>query len=94
MRVEGALADSGAQLTIILASCLRAGRINLCNVKTPKVELSAANRVKMNILGVVNAHINATSPSGKQFRTTSKVYVVSNMDNCNLYCDVLRPQNH
>ena len=73
MRVDGAVLDSGAQVKIIPASRLRAGKIELCNVKAPKVELSAANGAKMNVIGEVKAHINATSTSGEQFRTTSKV---------------------
>ena len=67
MCVEGAVTDSGAQLMII-------------PVKTPKVELLEANGAKMNVVGVVNAHIKATSPSGEQFRTTSKFYKVSYVD--------------
>ena len=62
----------------------------MCDVKAPKVDLSAANGAKMNVTGVVNAHINATSTSGEQFHTTTKVYVVSNVDECYLSCDVLR----
>ena len=78
--VVGAIADSGAQLTIIPESHLCAGRIDLCKVQTREVELSAANGAK----------INATSSSSEQFRTTSKVYVVSNVDECYLSCDVRR----
>ena len=46
MRVDGAVADRGGQLTIIPLSRLRAGKINLCDVKAPKVDLWAANGAK------------------------------------------------
>ena len=42
MRVEGAVADSGAQLTIIPETHLHAGRNDLCNVS----QLSAASGAK------------------------------------------------
>ena len=58
MRMDGAVADSVAQLTIIPASRLCAGKINLCDVKAPEVDLTAANRAKMDVIGILNAHIN------------------------------------
>ena len=45
---------------------------------------------KMDVIGMVNTHINATSTSGEQFHRTSKVYMVSNVDECFLSWDVLR----
>ena len=44
----------------------------------------------MDVIGMVNTHINATSTSGEQFHRTSKVYMVSNVDECFLSWDVLR----
>ena len=43
----------------------------------------------MYVVGVMNAAINALSPSDKRFQTTSKIYVVQNVDEVYLSFDVL-----
>ena len=53
-----------------------------------KVDLRAANNTKMDVQGVVDAAISGLSPSGVRFKTTSKVYIVQNVDEVYLSFDV------
>ena len=48
----------------------------LCNMSESKVDLRAAN----NVVGIVNAHITATAPSGENIKTTSKIFIVEDIE--------------
>ena len=59
-------------------------------MKQTNVDLRAANNAVMEVVGVVNAAINALALSGERFCCTSKLYVVENIDEVYLSLDVLR----
>ena len=70
-RVKDAVADSGAQITIIPASILSDGGVSVTGLRRSSIDLRAANNVKMSVLGVVDANISALSPSGERFSTST-----------------------
>ena len=53
------------------------------------MDLRAANNAKIDVQGVVDATISALSSSGERFKTTSRVYIVQNVDEVYLSLDVL-----
>ena len=88
-RVKDAVADSGAQITIIPASMLSDEGISVTGLRRSSIDLRAANNVKMNMLGVVDADISALSPSGERFSTATSAYVVKNVDKVFLSLEVM-----
>ena len=88
LRFKDAMADSGTQITIFPASLMEASGIQLAGMHKSKVDLRAANNTKMDVQGVVDAAISGLSPSGVRFKTTSKVYIVQNVDEVYLSFDV------
>ena len=58
-------------------------------MRKSKVDLRAANNAKIDVQGVKDATISALSPSGERFKTTSRVYIVRNVDKVYLSLDVL-----
>ena len=80
LRVKNAVADSGAQITIVPAGLLSQEGIAITGLRRSKIDLRAANNVKMDVLGVADATISALSPSGERFSTTTAAYVVKNVD--------------
>ena len=89
LRVKDTVADSGAQITIFPASLIKASGVQLTGMRNSKVDLRVANNARIEVQGVVVAEITALSPSGERFKTTSKVYIVQNVDKVYLSFDVL-----
>ena len=58
-------------------------------MRRSKVDLRAANNAKIDVQGMVDAAISVLSPSGKRFKTTSKVFVVRNINEVYLSLDVI-----
>ena len=88
-RVKDAVADSGAQITIIPANMLSNEGIAITGLRRSSIDLRAANNVKMDVLGVVDASISALSPSGERFSTATSAYVVKNVDEVFLSLEVM-----
>ena len=72
-----------------LASLLDQSGIEILGMRHSKVDLRAANNAKIDVQGVADATISALSPSGERFKTTSKVYIVRNVDEVYLSLNVL-----
>ena len=88
-KVKNAVADSGAQITILLASLLSQEGIAITGLRRSQVDLRAANNAKIEVQSVADATISALSPSRKRYRTTTTAYVVKNVDQVYLSLDVL-----
>ena len=89
LKVNDAVADSGAQITIFPSSLMESSGIQLTGMQKSKVDLRVANNAMIDVQGVVDATISALSPSGKPFKTTSRVYNVRNVDEVYLSLVVL-----
>ena len=66
-----------------------ASGIQISGLRESKVDLRAANNAKIDVQGVTDATNSALSPSGKRFKTTSRVYIIRNVDKLYLPLDVL-----
>ena len=88
-RVKDAVADSGAQITIIPAKILSNEGLAITGLRRSSINLRAANNVKMDVLRVVDASISALSPSGERFSTATSAYVVKNVDEVFLSLEVM-----
>ena len=89
LKVKNAVADSGAQITIVPASLLDQRGTAITGLRQSKVDLRAANNARIDVQGVADAMISALSPTGEHFRTSTKVYVVRNVEEVYLSLDVL-----
>ena len=89
LKIKDAVSDSGGQITIFPASLLEASGIEITGMRKSKVDLRAANNAKIDVQGVADATISALSPSGERFKTTSRVYIVRNVDEVYLLLDDL-----
>ena len=89
LKVKNAVADSGAQITIVPAGLLDQRGITITGLRQSKVDLRAANNARINVQGVADTTISALSPNGKRFTTSSKVYVVRNVEEVYLSLNVL-----
>ena len=87
--MKDAVADSGAHITIFPASLIEFSGIQLSGMRKPKVDLRSANNACMDFQGIVDMAISALSPSGERFKTTSKVYIIQNINKVYLSLDVL-----
>ena len=88
-KVKNAVADSGAQITIVPASLLSQEGIAITGLRRSRVDLRAANNAKIDVQGIADATISALSPTGECFRTTTTAYVVKNVDEVYLSSDML-----
>ena len=88
-RAKDAVADSGAQITIVPAGILSQEGIAITGLRRSMIDQRAANNVKMEVLGVADASISALSPSGERFSTTTAAYVVKNVDEVFLSLEVM-----
>ena len=88
-RVMNAVADSGAQITVIPADMIYNRDIAITRVRRSSATLRAANNVTIDVLGVVDAEISALSPCGKRFSTTAPVYFVEDVDEVFLSLEVM-----
>lgn len=59
-------------------------------MRDSKIDLRAANNAKMDVVGVVNAHITATSPTGKKVKTTLKIFIVEDVKEVYLSFDFMK----
>ena len=89
LKIKDAVADSRAQITIVPASLLDQSEIEIAGIRQSKVDLRAANNAKIDVQGVTDATISALSPSGERFKTSSKIYIVRNVNEVYLSLDVL-----
>ena len=76
MRVKNAVADLGAQITIVPASLLKQEGIAISDLRRSGMDLRAANNARINVEGVAEATISALSATGERFQTSTKVYAV------------------
>ena len=79
LKIKNAVADSGAQITIVPASLLDQSGIKIAGLCQSKVDLRAANNARIDVQGVADATISELLPSGECFETSSKIYVVHNV---------------
>ena len=63
--------------------------ISVTGLRRSSIDLRAANNVKMNVLGVVDADISTLSPSGERFSTATSAYVVKNINEVFLSLEVM-----
>ena len=89
LKIKEAVADYGAQITIVPASLLDQSGIEIAGVRQSKVALRAANNTRIDVQGIANATISALSPSGERFKTSTKIYIVRNVSKVYLSLDVL-----
>ena len=89
MSVKNAVADSGAQITIVPASLLKQEGIAITGLRRSGMDLRAANNARINVEGVAEATISALSATGERFQTSTKVYVVRDVEEVYLSLDVL-----
>ena len=89
LKIKDAVADSGAQITIVPASLLDQSGIKITGLRQSKVDLRAANNARIEVQGVADATISALSPSGERFKTSSKIYIVRNVNEVYLSLDDL-----
>ena len=78
--VKDAVADSGAQITIVPAHLLSQSGMEIVGLRQSKIDLRAANDAKIDVKGVADAKISALSPSGERIETSIKIYVVHNVN--------------
>ena len=69
LKVKDAVADSGAQITIVPAHLLSQSGIKIEGLRQSKIDLRAANNAKIDVQGVADAKIIALSPSGERFES-------------------------
>ena len=72
VKIKNAVADSGAQITIVPASLLDQRGITIAGLCQSKVDLRA-NNARIDVQGVADARISALSPSGERYTTSSKI---------------------
>ena len=89
LKIKDAVADSGAQITIVPASLLDQSGIKITSLRQSKVHLRAPNNGQIDVQGVADATISALLPSGERFKTSSKIYIVRNVSEVYFSLDVL-----
>ena len=90
VKVAGAVADSGAQVSILPTRLLRnKGQITF-SPHAGNVDIRGADDSPLHIIGVVEAMVSASSPTGEHISTPARLFVVENVSECYLSCDVLR----
>ena len=89
LKVKDAVADSGAQITIVPAHLLSQSGIKIEGLCQSKIDLRAANNARIDVQGVTDANISALSPNGERFVTSTRIYVVRNVGEVYLSLDVL-----
>ena len=59
LKIKDHIADSGTQITILLASLLEASSIQISGMRKSKADLRATNNAKIDVQGVTDAAISA-----------------------------------
>ena len=75
--IKGAVAESGAQVTIMLLDTFKAGLMPKKLIQPCDVSLRAANGGKIEALGYIHAVISAMSSDGSKMTSREKICVVS-----------------
>ena len=88
-KVKNAVADSGAQITIVPANLLSQEGVAVTGLRRSHINLRAANSAKIDVQGVADATISVLSPSGERYSTTTTAYVVRNVDEVYLSLDAM-----
>ena len=88
--VNGAVADSGAQVCIIPAKLTR--RLpSLCIAKNAAyAHLKGADNNDLDVVAVVDASLSAISNTGDRITTTVRLYVVEGVDECYISCNAMK----
>ena len=89
LKVKDAVADSGAQIMIVLASLLSQSGIKIEGLRQSKIDLRAVNNARIDVQGLADAKISALSLTGERFVTSTRIYVVRNVGEVYLSLDVL-----
>ena len=58
-------------------------------LRQSKIVLCAANNAKIDVQGVADAKVSALSPNGECYETSTKIYVVHNVNEVYLSLDIL-----
>ena len=85
-----AVADSGAQITVIPADMVYNLDVPIKRMNHSSRNLNAANNVPIEVLGFTEVEIEATSPCGQHFATSTVVYLVENVSEVFLSLEVMR----
>ena len=88
--VNGAVADSGAQVCIVPAKLTR--RLpSLCIAKNAAyAHLKGADNNDLDVVAVVDASLSAISNTGDRITTTVRLYVVEGVDECYISCNAMK----
>ena len=84
-----AIADSGAQITVIPADMIYNRDIAIKRINHSSGTLHAANNVPIEVLGFAEAEIEAISPCGQRFSTSTPVYLVEHISEIFLSLEVM-----
>ena len=86
----GAVADSGAQVSIFPSKMLQ-GNTPITFAPGPsKTNIRGADGFALVVTGVVDSTVSATNQSGEIISTKMRFYVVNNVSECYLLCDAMR----
>ena len=76
IRVNGAVADSGAQVNIFPSRLMRDSRLQLSGVTTNKLpQIKTASGTCVPVTGAINVRVSAAATNGERFLTIAKVYI-------------------
>ena len=88
--VNGAVADSGAQVCIMPAKLIR--RLpSLCIAKNAAyAHLKGADNNDLDVIAVVDASLSALSNTGDRISTSVRLYIVEGVDECYISCNAMK----
>ena len=90
IKVMGAVADSGAQVSIFPAKMLQ-GNTSITFAPSPsKTDICGADSSSLVVTGIVDSTVAANNQSGEIIFTKVRFYVVNNVSECYLSCDAMR----
>ena len=90
IKVMGAVADSGAQVSIFPSKMLQ-GNTPITFAPSPsKTDIRGADGSSLSVTGVVDSTVSATNQSGEIISSKVRFYVVNNVSECYLSCDAMR----
>ena len=90
VRVAGAVADSGAQVSIFPSRMLK-GKTPITFAPSPsRTDIRGADGSSLEVSGAVDTTVSATNPSGELITAKVRFYVVNNVTECYLSCGAMR----
>ena len=87
VRVPGAVADSGAHVSILPTRMLRNKNPVTFSRSGGRTDIRGADDSPLDVVGVVDATVSAASPTGEHISTPARLYVVDNVSEC--YFDII-----